>query len=224
MPSYAIARTAAPPVLDRGWDDPAWNAAAALAVDRFHPKSASTHPVTRARLLHDGEALYGVFRVEDRWVRSVTTAFMGPVCTDSCVELFIEPAPGRGYVNLEMNAGGTLHASHVVDPTRRPEGGFADWTPFAPEDGGRVRICSSLPAVVEPEIEEPVTWTLAFAVPFAVLERYVGAVRPVGGAAWRANLYKCGDRTSHPHWATWAPIDECNFHAPQHFAKLQFAE
>ncbi len=40
------------------------------------------------------------------------------MCRDSCVELFLEPKPGRGYFNFEFNCAGTLMACHVEDPTR----------------------------------------------------------------------------------------------------------
>ena len=34
-----------------------------------------------------------------------------------------------------------------------------------------------------------------------------------------ANLYKCGDKTAHPHFLSWAPIQEVEpaFHRPQFF-------
>ena len=81
---------------------------------------------------------------------------------------------------------------------------------------------SSLPALVEPELRDPVEWQLAFYIPLAVLERYLGALGPLGGQSWRANLYKCGDKTSHPHWASWAPLAARNFHLPECFGALDF--
>ena len=39
----------------------------------------------------------------------------------------------------------------------------------------------------------------------------------------RANVYKCGDRTSHPHWMSWNPVRTLNFHAPDEFGQLIFA-
>ena len=45
-------------------------------------------------------------------------------------------------------------------------------------------------------------------------------------APWRANFYKCADRTSHPHCLTWAPVDfpVPNFHLPRSFGVLEFEE
>jgi hypothetical protein len=219
----ALVRHGRPP-LEAGWDDPAWARAETLELEHFRPEGSAHRPRTRARLLHTGEALVGVFRVEDRWVRSVHTGFGDPVYEDSCVEVFLEPVPGRGYLNFEMNAGGALLASHVTDPRRVAGGGLAAAVPLRQELAARVRVRSSLPAVVLPEVSSPLEWQLAFEIPLAVVERHVGELGPLAGQAWRGNLYKCGDRTSHPHWASWAPLDERNFHLPRCFGTLRFED
>jgi hypothetical protein len=85
-----------------------------------------------------------------------------------------------------------------------------------------VAIASSLPALIEEEIAEPVRWQLAFHIPFAVLEPFTGPLRVAPGTRWRGNFYKCGDDTSHPHWVAWAPVDELNFHLPRCFGELVF--
>ncbi len=81
-----------------------------------------------------------------------------------------------------------------------------------------------MPRIVDPEIEAPVTWTVAYRIPLALLEKYCRVISPAPEAAWRVNFYKCGDNTSHPHWLTWAPVDypKPNFHRPQSFGTLQF--
>lgn len=215
----ALVRPARPgPRIEDGWDHPAWAAAEVLEIASFRPESRGDRPRARARLLHDGESVRGLFRVEDRHVRSVHTRFGDPVYEDSCVEIFLQPKPDRGYLNFEMNAGGALLASHVVDPRRTPEG-FAAFTRLPEEDGRRVAVRSTLPPVVDPETEAD--WQLAFSIPVSLLEAYVGPIGPLPGQEWRANLYKCGDRTSHPHWASWSPVDALNFHLPRCFGRLR---
>jgi hypothetical protein len=220
-PHYCIRRCAAAPALDAAWDNPTWATADTLQVAHFHARSSRHRPQVEVRQLHDDATIYTLFRVHDRYVRSVQTALNGPVCTDSCVEFFVRPCAERGYLNFEINAGGTLHLSYIEDPTRT-ENGFARWKPVPPERAAQVRIASTLPRVVEPEITEPLEWRLAFAVPLALLESYVGPLRPLNGAGWRANYYKCGDRTSHPHWAAWAPVNVLNFHQPDCFGTITF--
>jgi hypothetical protein len=214
-----VVRAARPrPRLEDGWDDPAWTAAAALEIACFRPEGSEHRPRTRARLAWDDDGLCGLFRVEDRHVRSVHTRFGEPVYEDSCVEIFLQPRPGHGYLNFEMNAGGALLASHVTDHRRTPDG-FAAFTRLTEEDGRQVAVRSSLPSVVEPEVSAD--WQLAFSIPKALLEKYVGPIGPLEGQRWRANLYKCGDKTSHPHWASWSPVDALNFHLPHCFGTLR---
>ncbi len=209
------------PRLEGGWDDPAWAAAETLELSHFRPEGSEHRPRTRARLLHAPDGLLGIFRVEDRYLRSVHTRFGDPVYEDSCVEIFLQPKPDRGYLNFEMNAGGALLASHVTDP-RRVAGGFAGFTRLDEDDGRKVLRRSSLPPVIEPEIEAAVDWQLAFFIPVELLERRVGPLGPLAGQSFRANLYKCGDKTSHPHWASWSPVDALNFHLPHCFGTLRF--
>jgi len=218
----ALVRAARPrPRLVDGWDDPAWARAETLELAHFRPEGSGHRPRTRARLLHTGDGLAGIFRVEDRYVRSAHTRFGDPVFEDSCVEIFLQPRPDRGYLNFEMNCGGTLLASYVTDHRRVP-GGFAAFTRLSEEDGRGVGVRSTLPPRVDPEIEAPVDWQLAFFIPAELLERRVGPLGPLAGQSWRANLYKCGDKTSHPHWASWSPVDALNFHLPHCFGTLRF--
>jgi hypothetical protein len=86
-----------------------------------------------------------------------------------------------------------------------------------------VAVYHSLPSIIEPEMEDEVTWSLEFSIPFALLTGYVGSLGKVEGQQWRGNLYKCGNRTSHPHWASWSPLSDKNFHAPWDFGALWFA-
>jgi hypothetical protein len=56
------------------------------------------------------------------------------------------------------------------------------------------------------------------------LERYCPVRPPEIRGRWRVNFYKCADRTSHPHWLTWAPVDSPapNFHLPDAFGIMEF--
>jgi hypothetical protein len=56
------------------------------------------------------------------------------------------------------------------------------------------------------------------------MEKYSTFVKPAPGVKWRANLYKCADATSHPHWLTWSKVDynRPNFHLPDYFGELEF--
>jgi hypothetical protein len=205
------------------WDSPAWSRATTAALEHFRPEGSSHRPKTQVRLLYDGNGIHGIFHVEDRYVRCVHTAYMGEVYKDSCVEFFIKPRQGRGYFNFEFNCGGALRAGYIIDPTRVGDG-FKEWFALPAPDGAAVRVNHSLPAVVDPEIGEPLTWTLAFFIPFALLEKYSGTPGRAAGQTWRGNFYKCADASSRPHWASWAPLAGRNFHLPNCFGAIRFED
>jgi hypothetical protein len=209
------------PEFDGQWDGPAWKNAGILEVAHFRPESSDHRPHTQAKLMYGWEGIYGIFRVKDKYVRSVYRRHLDPVYKDSCVEFFVHPRRDGGYFNFEFNCGGTLLASYVLDPTRK-KSGFLDHTQFSKEDVRQVRIYHSQPKMVDPEIEAPLTWYLEFFIPYKLLEKYLGALKIRSGTIWRCNLCKCADETSHPHWAAWSPVDALNFHLPHCFGELIF--
>ncbi len=218
---YAIGRQAHCPAADAGWDAVAWQGVPALAVASFRPESSDHRPRTQLRLCHDGRQIAGLFRVEDRFVVSRHTGFQQPVWRDSCVELFLQPQAAGGYFNAEFNAGGALLLYWIEDPQREGDG-FRRYTVLPDADCRRIAVHASLPARVEPELSGPLTWTLGFVIPLALLESYAGPLRPLSGQCWRGNAYKCADGSSHPHWAAWSPVDVLDFHRPACFGEWQF--
>ena len=218
---HVIPRAVPRPELKGLWEGDAWKNAPTLAIDSFRPEGTDHHPQTTCKLLFDDDQLYGIFLVRDRYVRCVHTAFQDAVWEDSCVEIFLQPRADKGYLNFEFNCGGTLLASYVKDPTRI-DGRVVAATPLAADEGRRIAVYHSLPEVVEPEIEEECPWCVEFALPFALIERHVGKLGKQDGRIWRGNLYKCGNKTSRPHWASWSPLRERNFHAPWDFGELRF--
>ncbi len=220
-PTYTVHRAQPLPDIAAHWDDPVWRDAETAELKNFRPESGAHRPRARVRLLYGGAGLRGIFQVHDQFVRSIRTRYMDEVWKDSCVEFFMQPRNGQGYFNLEMNAGGAHLCSYIEDPARVP-GGFKKFARLPAEIGGAIRLHSSLPNVIDPEIVGPVCWQLNFFVPFSLIETYAGPLGEMPGRQWRGNFYKCADETSHPHWAAWAPVDELNFHLPRCFGTLRF--
>lgn len=220
--TYTISRRTNLPEPGAAWDGPYWGVVPALPIENFRPESSDHRPVVRARLVYTDEALSGLFRVEDQYVRAVATGFHDNVCRDSCVEFFFKPDRGEGYFNFEFSCGGAMLCFYVTDPNRLGLGPVKGSVPLDEMLCRQVRIDTSLPERIEPEIAEPTTWTLGFTIPYSVLEAHTGPLGDLAGRTWMANLYKCGDKTSHPHWASWNPVDELNFHLPRCFAPLIF--
>ena len=216
---YTIDRSNSPlgtPSAD--WDSPLWTTAETLEITNFPWPDSGHRPRTQARLLYDAGFLAIIFRVEDHYVRAVAERFQDSVCTDSCVEFFVSPLPDSDvYFNFEANCGGTmlLYRCASRDET----------VPVSAEDGATITMATTMARIVEPEISDPTTWTVEYHIPFGLFATYFSAPPPASGTQWRANFYKCGDRTSHPHWGSWAPVEteRPSFHQPGYFRPILFA-
>ena len=200
-----------------------WTSANVLQIANFQEKSSDSRPETLCRVLYDANGLYLRYSLKDRWVKCVAKNYQDCVCKDSCVEFFVEPTGGKGYLNFEFNACGVMLLYHVVDATRTDHG-FADYHPVDAFADEAVKRYPSLKAedVVE-EVTDPCDWELAMYIPFSLFEKEFGADGiPAKGTVWRANFYTCADGTSHPRWATWNPIIIFNFHQPECFGDIIF--
>lgn len=216
---YEVARVSGPMVIDAKWDKPAWQKIKPLEVKLYMGKEPEHQPRVQAKLAYDAANVYVIFRVEDNYVRAVAEKHQGPVCRDSCVEFFFTPGTdvAKGYFNLEMNCGGTMLLHFQTIPR--------EGTPLTDAELARIEVAASQPRIVEPEIATPTVWTVEYRFPVDLIGKYLPAApKPGKGVQWRANFYKCGDKTSHPHWLTWAKVERPrpDFHVPEDFGVLEF--
>ncbi|MBE6380999.1 MAG: hypothetical protein E7047_08725 [Lentisphaerae bacterium] len=217
---YQIRPAAAAPALDSAWDSASWKNVEALRIVNARPEGSNHCPETELKMQYTSDGIYGLFNVKDCYVKSTYTNFQDSVCRDSCVEFFFE-IPGAGYFNLEMNAGCGMLLYYVRDNSRTADG-FKDYTILPDEDMLMLKKFHTMPDVVDPEITEPTEYRVGFFIPFALIQKYTGCALPKAGTFWRMNAYKCGDRTSHPHWISWNPVSALNFHNPADFGVLEF--
>lgn len=205
--------------MDADWDKPQWQEIEPVTLNYQMGPEPKFVPKVQAKLMYDEDNIYGIFRVEDRYVRSTVQEFNGNVSGDSCVEFFFAPDsdfPLR-YFNLEINAGGTPLIFYINQP-------WDKFTKLGNEDINQIEIAHSLPEVVDPEITEPTTWTIEYRIPLALLEKHSKVTPPKSGTVWKANFYKTGSKTSNPNYLTWSFVDnpKPNFHLPQFFGTLKF--
>ncbi|MBP5638993.1 MAG: carbohydrate-binding family 9-like protein [Victivallales bacterium] len=217
--SYLIKSVTKAPEFNCNWED--WSQAETTELKNAMPMSSSHHPPVSVRLLHDHDTIYGIFQTKDQYVIANQLNYQNEVCNDSCVEFFFKPSTGPGYFNLEMSAGGAYLFFYIRDHHRTSHG-FADYTRIDEEHGKLIKVRTSLPRTVDPEITTPLTWTAQFAIPRAAMEDFCGPLGDLNGQHWTCNFYKCAGQSSHPHWITWAPIPELNFHLPEYFAPITF--
>ncbi|MFA6617943.1 MAG: carbohydrate-binding family 9-like protein [Candidatus Neomarinimicrobiota bacterium] len=205
------------------WDSAFWEKAPIANIDHFHVKSSKHHPKTQVKLQYSDEAIYLTFRVEDKYVRAVHTEYNAPVNEDSCVEWFIKPPKAEGYYNFEFNAIGTLHVNYIIDPERDENGKRKNVRPIPKDHAKQIEVSSSFKEPIENEIIADTIWFLTIKIPFEFFDLYTD-IKKINGSIWQGNLYKCGDKTSHSHWAAWSPVAELNFHQPKHFGEFIFSD
>lgn len=219
--SYLVKRAQAKPDITAPFDAPCWADAEIMKIDRFYKEGSNFNPEVNFKLMYDAEGLYGLFEVHDQYVRCTNTQFQSGVCCDSCLEFFVRPAAGVGYQNFEISASGTMLCMHITNPGRTAKG-FIEYRFLTEEEVKDIKIFHTLPDTVEPEQQGPCTYRLGWFMPFSLFKHLNGAPVPTAGTVWRANVYKCGDKTSHPHWQSWTPLRAVNFHVPDEFGKIVF--
>lgn len=215
---YTIKHIQNPP----GWESlEEWRSIPFVRIDNFRPEGSDHKPQTILRVVYNRNGLYGLFEVKDTYVVCRHTGFQEPVWKDSCVEFFVQPEVEKGYFNFEFNCGGAMLCSWVKD--HRISGGkFRNSQRMTADDVKEVEVFHTLSSKIEPEKHGLTEWRLGFYIPFTVLKRYIGDFVVIGGTCWRGNFYKCADESSHPHWASWSPVTELNFHMPDCFGTLRF--
>ena len=210
---YNVKKSAKTVDVNDTWNESGWKGIKSIKIRNYMGKIPAFKPKADVKMTYDDDFIYVIYRVKDRYVKSVTEKINGPVWRDSAVEFFFSPEADNpiNYFNLEINCGGTPLLHHKKN---RP----------TIEDIQKIQIKASLPKVVDTEITEPVTWTMSFKIPLNMLEKYTNVVRPKPGVAWRANFYKIAEINSNPHYITWNEVknDKPQFHLPQFFGILKF--
>lgn len=219
--SIKLKRIDAPRSLSLQWPAEAAQNEVELYLGHIRPESSTHHPKVRVRLSAHTTGIRALFRIEDRYMLARDQGFQAMVCRDSCVEMFVQPPSGIGYINFECNALGNLHCSHIKDPNI-VKGGFANYRMLTQDEANQVSILSSINDTIDPVDPEPRTWTLALEVPWGLFKKIYGETDLLG--TWRINFYKCADESTHPHWLSWSPVRELNFHAPDQFGYLHIID
>ena len=206
---------------DRPFDDPAWDTAEAVDIASVRPESSDHIPEVKVKIAASDTHLALRFKVKDAYIMAVAEKHNDFVCLDSCVEFFVQPSGGVGYLNFELSMNGTMLLYHVRDP-RRPHGEFLDYTPLTAEEASGVKTFPTRPGKTYPETEAPSEWEMGLLIPLQLICGKTSAPLPVPGSVWKGNFYKCADKTSHPHWLSWSPVPRLDFHDPSAFGQLIF--
>lgn len=162
---------------------------------------------------HNGTHLFLTFRVDEEYTAAVVTEDNGPVWTDSAVEFFIS-FDEKGYYNFEFSC---IGKALLGFRKTKPE------VTHAGEDVMRTIVReSSLGTANFAERTGENRWELNVAIPVKAF--FAHRFATLDGLKARANVYKCGDNLSKPHFLSWQPIrtGNPNFHVPEFFGDIEF--
>lgn len=150
------------------------------------------------------------FNVRGLDLRAVALEDNGRSWEDSCCEFFVEDPADGSYYNFELTCIGSLLASKKYS---RSETKY-----FTAEDLSRVIRFSTLPHEAVETSGDIHCWTVIMLIPFDL----IGVDGQNPPEKLRCNFYKCGDKTTHPHFLSWNPIDtpKPDFHRPEFFGEM----
>ena len=151
---------------------------------------------------------------KEKHPRAIYEEYNQPVYTDSCLEFFADWIGDDRYINMEMNAKGTLLSNIGA--------GRGNRTPIRDLAGDIFPVCAA---------KDADGWSVTAIIPLSMLAGIYGATRAdltarlVSGYAFRGNFYKCGDETPVPHFGMWNPVgtERPDFHRPEYFGTLILA-
>lgn len=168
-------------------------------------------PLCAGRIARTEDSLVIDFRVSGMDLRAQNLQDNGTQWEDSCVEFFVQDPSGKCYYNFETNPRGKVLAA------------------FGPNRNERVkRPASEMEEIVRLVTPEEIVeseggiraWRVTLLIPFEL----IGVDPDNLPASLRANFYKCGDLTPHPHYLSWNPVEtpHPDFHRPEYFGELIF--
>lgn len=156
--------------------------------------------------------LYVYWHLVSDGLRALHTTDLSPVAQDNCMELFLQ-VPGQDeYWNFEVNALGTLNASHRVT---RPQP-----VRLTPQELASIKRMGSHVghAPFNDTTAEPYNWWVALAIPWKVMGLDAHLLPP----HLMGNLYACAGAIEKPYYISCFPIDteRPDFHRPDFFGKI----
>ncbi|MGQ9731291.1 MAG: carbohydrate-binding family 9-like protein [Candidatus Zipacnadales bacterium] len=217
VPTYVCERTVGPIKIDGKLDDKTWQVASWTRRFVFPwPEQAGEKHRTRAKLLWNDEALYVAYECIDSDITAVYTRRDDPTYQDDCVEIFLNPAPGKTsfYYGFEMSARAVMYDYFYAWPT-------CLLTHF---DCTGWKLATDIVGTLNDSSDVDSRWTLEVKIPFANFL----ALRespPQHGERWRMQLNRwdgTGDKRVLSEW-TPSGLDQPHPHRPAGFGILSFS-
>ena len=198
MNTYIAKRVSSPLTVN----DPRWDAAPAASLDFCWADSFPSPYTTRARVLHCERGITVRLETNEWPILAENTACNGRICDDSCMEFFFTPnTVDTRYINVEVNPHGLTHTA--IGESRH----------------GRLLLdITDAGLRIETLIRPREGWFAMVFIPYTFIDAHFTSHASV----FRANFYKCGEKTVAEHYSVWNPIDvpKPDYHQPAFFGEL----
>jgi len=185
------------------------------SIDLINWQAFSYKPSVSFRIAHANNQIWLKYYITEDNILAQVDTINGGVSGDSCVEFFFDPRGDGNYYNFEFSCIGMPHLAYGPE---RGERQFMDEEQIKEQ----LAITSSLGNEPFAERTGGYTWEMTMVIPASILVEDVGI--QLKGLNTRANFYKCGDRTSEPHYLSWNAVgtETPDFHRPEYFGTLVF--
>lgn len=171
-------------------------------------------PNTQVYIAATTNKLYIRYDVKGQQLRAMAANDQEEVWCDSCVEFFCQLPGSNEYMNFETNCIGKMVAS-------RREGRDKNVRLFDKEQMALIDRFSSVGEEPFEEKDGEFTWFVVIAIPWALITE--DGKRPTN---FKANFYKCADKTKQVHYLSWNPIalPHPDFHCPAFFGEIKVVD
>lgn len=158
------------------------------------------------QIYYDDAALHIRQQAKEANIREEYSVPLSPVHEDSCMEFFFAVGLDDRYFNFEINPNACFDIG------------------FGPNRNNRVRLCHRLEEKIFGAkcYKTEDGWAAEYQIPISFIQVFYPEFSLCPGTRFRANCYKCGDKTKHVHFLSWneIPLDKPNFHCPEFFGEM----
>jgi len=218
-PTYLCKRAIGPITVDGKLDEDSWEKAESAGPFVFPwPQQTGDKQRTTVKLLWDDEALYVGYTCSDADVTAVLEQRDDPTYKDDCVEIFINPAPGRSlfYYGCEMNARGVMYDYLMAWPTCL----------LQQFDLQGFELATDIAGTLDDSSDKDEEWTLEVKIPFKNLDGLAPKFPPDDGVRWRIQMNRWDGTGDKRVLSEWTPSGKKvpDPHRPAGFGILEFSE
>ncbi len=188
-------------------------------IDVVNWKEYPYKPDVSFKMGYTKDALYIKYQVHEKAVRAVNSEPNSEVWEDSCCEFFCD-FDGKGYYNLETNCIGTQLFGWGESMEDR-ELAAKNRTRADTSVINKIRKVSTLGSEPFDVRTGDFSYEIVMAIPVNAF--FTHKLNFEKGMTFKANFYKCGDKTPDMHFLSWNPIrvDSPNFHLPEFFGEVK---